>query len=83
MEKEIKNQIEKEVAKCERRMKWSMHPQHYWMHRKAILMNCINFGFEVVLGDIEKTLEKQHQYMADVVRANQETLLDIQTKWAK
>lgn len=83
MEKEIKKQIEKEVAKCERRMKWSLHPQHYWMHRKAMLMNCLNFGVEVVMGDIEKTLQRSNGLLDEVLKAHQDTLLDLQTKWAQ
>ena len=83
MNKETKAQIERAILKCENKIKWYTSPQYYWIERKAILMNCLNFGFEVVLSDIEKTLSKSGQYMAPIVKANQDTLLDIETKWAK
>lgn len=82
METQIKAQIEKEIAKCNTKIKWSMNPQPYWIERRAILMNSLHYGFETALGDIEKTLSKSRQYSAEIVRANQDTLSDIQTKWA-
>ncbi|NBB22571.1 hypothetical protein GVN20_24670 [Runella sp. CRIBMP] len=82
MEKKIKAQIEKEIAKCNRKIYWSTHPQPYWIERRAILMNSLHYGFETALGDIEKTLSKSRQYSAEIVKANQDTLSDIQTKWA-
>ncbi|AEI46785.1 hypothetical protein [Runella slithyformis] len=82
METQIKAQIEKEIAKCNRRIYWSTHPQPYWIERRAILMNSLHYGFKTALGDIEKTLSKSPQYSAEIVKANQDTLSDIQTKWA-
>lgn len=82
MEKETKRQIEKEIGKCQRRIEWEWNSPHYWMHRKAMLINCLNFGVEVVMGDIEKTLQRK-DLLQDVLKAHQDTLLDLQTKWAK
>ncbi|MDF7817369.1 hypothetical protein P1X15_07180 [Runella sp. MFBS21] len=83
MDTEVKRQIEKEISRCNRRIKWAFEPQHYWMERKAILMNSLHYGFEVALGDIEKTLSQSSKYMESIIRANQDTLSDIQNKWAK
>jgi len=82
MDSKIKAQIEKAIAKCNTKIKWSMNPQPYWIERRAILMNSLHYGFETALGDIEKTLSKSRQYSAEIVKANQDTLSDIQTKWA-
>ncbi len=83
MKKEIKAAIEQEIAKCNSKIKWSLNPQPYWIERRAILMNSLHYGFETALGDIEKTLFKARQYSDEIVKANQDTLLDIQTKWAQ
>ncbi|WP_273210492.1 hypothetical protein [Runella zeae] len=83
MSENVKKQIEAEILKCDRRIKWGWGSIHYWRERRAILMNSLHYGLDVALKDVQKTLTTSSKYLADIVKANQDTLLDIQTKWSK
>ena len=83
MDKKIKKQIERELAKCNAEMAKSIQPNYYQQSRACMLRLCLRDGIEVVVECIKKNMSRYTQHTGvEWIKADTDMLSDILTKWA-
>jgi hypothetical protein len=81
MKTNVKKQVLNAIARCERKIASTVHPNLYWESRKCTLKCCLMFGFEHVIRGINATIENRGRFSNETYMGEVDTLQDI-LKWA-